>query len=283
MKKKILTLSIIVVLISAIALCGLLLAEPNSVADAGNKIDYYLFVENPNNSIRDEINLITNKQAGVYLNPYSNADFMFFIRNESSLDKLKITNDITYLPIKDETTYYIGYSIPDLKLEFDVAQITYDLKSPVVSAKANDCNLNNNSCVIVQQVTISAYDNLSGVQLFMVKDEEEPTLCGLTTYSIMENGTYTFYAVDVAGNRSNDFIVTYYREEPVKHPEDSHTQDGPTTPEEEQDKGKGNTVAQNAGIITVIAIFLFAETVIGAIALYRKIRAKASHNNYNSE
>lgn len=58
MKKKILMSSMIVVFVSMFALCGLLLAKSNSVADAGNKIEFYLFVENPNNPIRDEVLII---------------------------------------------------------------------------------------------------------------------------------------------------------------------------------------------------------------------------------
>ncbi len=280
MKKKILTGSIIVVFICAIAMCGLLSAKPNSVADATYKIDCYLFIEAPNNPIYNEATIITNRQAGIYLNPYGTADIMFFIRAEGSLDKMKITSNVTYLPIKDETTYYIGQCIPDMAFEFDFAQITYDLKCPIVSAKANNCDLNNNACVIDQQVNISAYDNLSGVQLYMIKDKKEPMPCEQNTYTIMEDGTYTFYAVDVAGNQSNDFTVTYYSEEPVKQPEEPDIL-GETatpinqTPLEEQDNDSENTFAQNAGIVSVVLIFIFASIVIVALIIYRKLKEKS--------
>ena len=77
-----------------------------------------------------------------------------------------------------------------------------DTVAPTTELKMNDSMLTSKSATIV----VNAYDDISGIDSIILPDGQVVN-GSTTTYSATSNGTYTFTAVDKAGNKMSSSIV----------------------------------------------------------------------------
>lgn len=284
MKKRILTVVIALILIAIFACYGVLLFIPKPVVQAADDEAFYLFVEDPNHQLKDTMSIISNKQIGIYIHPFEfYGDIVLVYIDSFENNRHTLTGEITLFPIKNGVTYKLCAYVKTLKqLGTPFATITYDTEKPFISAETDREKIENNATMVGKQISVKAHDNLTNVSLFVSKNNSNPQQCQSVVYGITEDGTYTFYAIDVAGNYSDDFTITYYKQEPVKEPDDPIEPDPPITPTnpitpEEPIMDSENTTSQDGGIIAIVVIVSIVIVGIVAVIIYRKIKAKSTH------
>ncbi len=153
---------------------------------------------------------------------------------------------------------------------------TYDIENPTISATTYRNDIASGSTVIGNAITVEAHDNLRDVQLYLAIDDGDLALCSGVAYKITADGTYTFYAVDKAGNYSEDFTVTYYSTAPPE-PEPEPNEPEPNEPAEPdippaQDEEREESEKSNGGIIAVAVITAIAVVAAITIIVIKKVR-----------
>ena len=283
MKKKILTVSIALIIIAVIACSNVLFVMPNNVAEAKTEIEMFLFIEDVFHPLPEAYAVVSNTKVGLYVNPYKFNDGSMIIYVMSIDNKVvyEVKDNITYFPVIDGVTYTINIFSKTALIELPVMYITYDLGKPLISAETETEVVYSDMVVIGSPVTIKGYDNLTGITLFMSKDGAPVRQCNGVTYEITEDGIYNFYAIDYAGNYSENFTITYYKQEPVKEPDEPIEPDPPITPTnpitpEEPIMDSENTTSQDGGIIAIVVIVSIVIVGIVAVIIYRKIKAKST-------
>lgn len=282
MKRKKLTILIVSILIAVFACYGVLLTLPQPVAQAAENETAYLFMEDPNHPLQDIYTVVSNKPIGIYIHPFDFYDDIVLVYIDSFRhEKHILTGEITLFPVINGIKYDVYFYIKSLQtLSSSLATIIYDIETPYISAETNRGSVENNATVIGEQITVKAHDNFTNLNLFVSKDNDSPQECNTATYDISEDGTYTFYAVDQAGNYSDNFIVTYYLQEPIKKPDESITPDDaiptdPATPEKPIMDSE-NTTSRNIGIIVLVVIAAIVIVGTTTVIIYRKVKAKST-------
>ncbi len=283
MKKRIFTAFIALILIGIIVCSSVLIVLPNNIAEAKTQIEIYLFIEDIFHPLPEAYAIVSNTKVGLYVNPYKLNDGSMYIYVMSIDNKVvyEVKDNITYFPVIDGVTYTISIFSKTALLELPVKYITYDLQKPYITAETENEIIYSNMTVIGSPITIKGCDKLTGITLFMSKDGAPTRQCNGVTYEITEDGIYNFYAIDYAGNYSENFTITYYKQEPVKEPDEPVEPDPPITPTnpitpEVPIMDSENTTSQDGGIIAIVVIVSIVIVGIVAVIIYRKIKAKST-------
>ena len=284
MKKKFLTASISLTIIVILVFANLFFIAPNHVANAASKETIYLFMDDPNHPLNDTYSIITNKQIGIFVDQFDSKDYSIVFTDSTENDKTTYGtySKTTLFPMKNSVTYTVYFFNRIILAQIPIMYVTYDLQKPYISATTNKSNIGNGEVVIGQSIEVKAHDNLTDLKMYLSKDDAPTMLCEGVTYEIIEDGTYTFHAVDVAGNYSDDFTITYYKQEPIKEPDVPTIPDEPITPTnpitpEEPIINNENTTAQDGGIIAIVVIIGIVIVGIVVIVVYRKIKTQLTH------
>lgn len=285
MKKRIFIATIAIILIAIFASYSALIAIPKSVANAAEDEAVYLFIDDPNHPVSDgNLNVTSNKQIGLYIHPFVfYGDTTLIYKKSFESKRYTMTNEITLFPIENGVTYEVCFYMNNINFLSDpVATITYDIEKPYITAETERTSIENNSTIIGELIIVKGHDNYANLKLFVSKNANNPQQCSNSTYEITEDGVYLFYAVDVAGNYSENFTITYYKQEPVKEPDKPDVPDNPITPTnpispEEPIMDSQNTTAQDGGLIAIVVIVAVIIVGVTAFIIYRKVKAKSIH------
>jgi len=287
MKNKALLLSISTLLL-AISICMCLrfaIKKPVAEATTVMTVDFDLYLEDVNHILADQKEIVTNKQVGVYFYNTTPNLKVLLSGSDGQLISKDIVNSKVEIPMKNGVTYDLYFQIqshviPAINTN---VKITYDLEKPRVTACTQREEINNNETVIAKKVLVSSHDNFAGLKMYVSHNNGTPTKCKNINYELTKDGTYTFYAVDIAGNYSDDFTISYYEtappEEPTKPtepieptPTEPTTPIEPNKPTENQEPEKTSEINKPMLIAICVAVVLVIGLVV--IVVYKKIKAK---------
>ena len=303
MKKSVIAGTIALTIINIIVCANFLPIAPKPIANANAQanIEMYLFIEDINQRLPKVNTVVSSTQVGLYANnfKFDDGSMIIYIMSIDNKYVYEVKNSVTYFPIKDGVTYTISIFSKTITYEVPAKYISYDLQKPKVFAETMEKTLDNGSIVIGQTVIVHAQDNMSFVNMYVSKNGEEEKLYEDISYIISEDGTYTIYAVDLAGNYSDEFTITYYSHEPSQEPDipiepdpptpiepiipdDPITPTDPTTPEEPI-TDSNNATSQDGRIPAII--FILAIVVVGVVVIgvYRRIKAKAALKSFDDD
>lgn len=245
-------------------------------ATANNNFETYLYFVDPNHRIASGATV--NKQVGVFFTKYNTKTLIVAKNTQGPAINYSITNDRVEFPIINSATYTVVVASTDLfSTQQEIFEFTYDTENPSIFGYTSRTAIQSGEVIIGNVITVEAHDNLRGVQLFVAMGKGDPALCSGVTYKITTDGTYTFYAVDKAGNYSDDFTITYFSTAPSEPDIDPDEPDKPVEPVEPnmpstQDEGQDGSEKSNGGIIAVAVIAALAVIVAITIIVIKKAR-----------
>lgn len=244
-------------------------------ATANNNFETYLYFVDPNHRIASGATV--NKQVGLFFTKYNTKTLIVAKNTQGPAINYSITNDRVEFPIVNSATYTVVVASTDLfSTQQEIFEFTYDTENPSIFGYTSRTAIQSGEVIIGNVITVEAHDNLRGLQLFVAMGKGDPALCSGVTYKITTDGTYTFYAVDKAGNNSEDFTVTYYSTAPPE-PEPEPNEPEPNEPAEPdippaQDEEREESEKSNGGIIAVAVIAALAVIVAITIIVIKKAR-----------
>lgn len=298
MKNKILIVAISFILIATTAFAFAFTAPTKAaVASAGNlaNISFKVYCENINHILNDAQPIMANKQIGIYFENYPAYCKVILKGTDGSQIQKSIVNNKVEIPIKNNVTIraYLLLNSPILP-ELDIGiSITYDTERPNISSTTLRAEVKNGETVIGKTVTVKANDNFGNLKLYMSKNDAAETLCEGPTFTITDDGKYTFYAVDIANNYSDDFTITYFQQPPEEKPDDTENPSRPSKPSrptkpttpDDSDPAVIEDEATAVRLIIVIALVI-AIVIIGIViyvVVYKKAKAKAAATQFDDE
>lgn len=244
-------------------------------ATANNNFETYLYFVDPNHRIASGATV--NKQVGLFFTKYNTKTLIVAKNTQGPAINYSITNDRVEFPIVNSATYTVVVASTDLfSTQQEIFEFTYDTENPSIFGYTSRTAIQSGEVIIGNVITVEAHDNLRGLQLFVAMGKGDPALCSGVTYKITTDGTYTFYAVDKAGNYSDDFTVTYFSTAPSE-PEPEPNEPEPNEPAEPdippaQDEEREESEKSNGGIIAVAVIAAIAVVAAITIIVIKKVR-----------
>lgn len=200
-----------------------------SIAYASDLPYAYVYLESETNIISSPA--YVNKQAGIFFRKITPDIFLGIRCNDGSEYVINPSNPRYELTMANNLEYSIIISDTSFKLPMIFFTLTYDLERPCIYAVTDERQINNGEIVIRENVKVVAADNI-GAQLYVSQNGCSAELCKNGTYTVNERGNYLFYSIDKANNRSDNFTVTYYEEEPAKEPGNTEKPDDTQEPSE---------------------------------------------------
>lgn len=265
-----------IVLLAVGVMLPVMLILPNHIANAEDNA-FYLFIEDLNHPTSAQ-NLVSNKQVGIFASPYNTKNFCYIFKTSSDKDNTYLFNDtITLLPLKNNEIYTVYYFDKFTFKLIEKMRVSYDIEKPKISANTQRENVSNNETVIGKPVVIRANDNFGNVKIYMSKNDNVNKLCDSPTYTISEDGKYTFYAVDIANNYSDDFTITYYEQEPEK-PSEPDTPSRPTKPITPDDSESTVVEEETKTVKPMIVIAVVVGAVIIGVIVFVIVYKRAKDN-----
>lgn len=283
MKNKILIVAISFILIATTAFAFAFTAPTKAAVASAESIIFALFEEDTNHFVNVK-DLITNKQAGIYFQRYTTNYKVLLQASDGNETYHKIENFKVMIPIRNNVTYRIFLDTGILNIKQDTGmRVTYDIEKPRISAYTEQTEIKNNETVIGKSVTVKANDNFGNLKLYMSKNDAAETLCEGPAFTITDDGKYTFYAVDIANNYSDDFTITYFQQPPEESPDEPEKPSRPSkpskpTPDEKEPpvaKEETKQVNQTAIIVAVVISAILLGVVVFFI-YYKRHQAKAA-------
>lgn len=283
MKNKILIVAISFILIATTVFAFTFTAPTKAAVASAESIIFALFEEDTNHFVNVK-DLITNKQAGIYFQRYTTNYKVLLQASDGNETYHKIENFKVMIPIRNNVTYRIFLDTGILNIKQDTGmRVTYDIEKPRISAYTEQTEIKNNETVIGKSVTVKANDNFGNLKLYMSKNDAAETLCERPTFTITDDGKYTFYAVDIANNYSDDFTITYFQQPPEESPDEPEKPSRPSKPskptpdEKEPPVAKEETKQVNqTAIIVAVVIFAILLGVVVFFIYYKRHQAKAA-------
>ena len=276
--KKIAVIILCGIIAISVSAAGVIFAPAaNSTALAATTatdFETYLYLGDPNHKIASGATV--NKQVGLYFTKYNTKTLISAKNTQGPIINYSITNNRVEFPIVNSATYVVIVAATEFTPQQEIFVFTYDTESPSVSGYTSRIAIQSGDVIIGNAITVEAHDNLRDVQLYVAIDNGDPALCSGVTYKITADGTYTFYAVDKAGNYSEDFTVTYYSTAPPE-PEPEPNEPEPNEPAEPdippaQDEEREESEKSNGGIIAVAVIAAIAVVAAITIIVIKKVR-----------
>lgn len=273
--KKIAVIILCGIIAISVSTAGVIFAPAaNSTALAATTatdFETYLYLGDPNHKIASGATV--NKQVGLYFTKYNTKTLISAKNTQGPIINYSITNNRVEFPIVNSATYVVIVAATEFTPQQEIFVFTYDTESPSVSGYTSRIAIQNGEVIIGNAITVEAHDNLRDVQLYVAIDNGDPALCSGVTYKITTDGTYTFYAVDKAGNYSEDFTVTYYSTAPPE-PELDPEPNEPAEPDipPAQDEEREESEKSNGGIIAVAVIAAIAVVAAITIIVIKKVR-----------
>ena len=273
--KKIAVIILCGIIAISVSAAGVIFAPAaNSTALAATTatdFETYLYLGDPNHKIASGATV--NKQVGLYFTKYNTKTLISAKNTQGPMINYSITNNRVEFPIVNSATYVVIVAATEFTPQQEIFVFTYDTENPSVSGYTSRTAIQSGDVIIGNAITVEAHDNLRDVQLYVAIDNGDPALCSGVTYKITTDGTYTFYAVDKAGNYSEDFTVTYYSTAPPE-PELDPEPNEPAEPDipPAQDEEREESEKSNGGIIAVAVIAAIAVVAAITIIVIKKVR-----------
>lgn len=156
---------------------------------------------------------------------YTNAEYIKYVAadGQSGIDAcyVKMSNSSSYTnyasgtQLATEGRYYF-YSIDKSGNRSSTVSIVLDKTKPVgIVSMIGDSGIKNGSYTNASWIAYSATDTFGIAASYVKKPDSSSFVSYSLGVSLSEEGEYTFYCVDKAGNRSDDYTVTIDRQVPT--------------------------------------------------------------------